>query len=376
MKILLLTELYLPVINGVVTSTSTLCNALQELGHDVRVLSLASRQLIQDNIYYNKAYSANFIYPNAFFSLFLDKNIYKEILAWNPDILHTQSEFSTLNFAKQISKKLHIPIVHTYHTSYEDYTHYFLMPKEKGKKLVAHALRKRLEPLSHIIAPSLKIKNMLEEYAINKDISIIPTGINLDFPIFTQEERNKLKRDMGIASGKKIFLFLGRLAKEKNVDILLEYMAKTKHEDWFLLIAGNGPHKGQLEKKAKELNVLEKIHFTGMVERENVYKYYQLADVFVSASTSETQGLTYIEALANSLPLLCKYDTCLDNVLIPNKNGCFFNSFEDFEENAFSLFQQIKEKKVKAEAFKSVKHYSKQEFAKQILKVYEELTIL
>ncbi len=371
MKILLLSELYLPIINGVVTSTSTLCKALEDEGHEVKVLSLANKQLIKENTFYNEAFSLEAIYPNAFATLKLDKQIYKEIITWNPDILHTQSEFSTMLFAKKIAKKLNIPIVHTYHTSYEDYVHYLFLPKILGKKLVASLLKKLLKNVTHIITPTKKIRKMLKLYGIKNTISVIPTGIELDFPILAQNKKNKLKQELGISEEKKILLFLGRIAKEKNIESLIEYIAQIKNENYFLLIAGDGPHRQELEKKAKELKIQERVLFAGMIPREKVYTYYQLADVFVSASTSETQGLTYIEALANARPLLCQYDTCLDNVLIPHKNGYFFKNFEEFENRANELFEESRYVKMQTFAKESVQHLSKKNFAKSVLDVYE-----
>ncbi len=370
MKILLLSELYLPIINGVVTSTSTLSKALCDLGHEVRVLSLEKKKCIRDNIYYNSALCVDKIYPDAYVSLKLDEEIFQDICAWQPDILHTQSEFTTMLFAKKIAKKLNIPIVHTYHTSYEDYTHYIFLPKNIGKAFVAFMLRKILNPVAHIIAPTKKIKDMLLDYNIKKEITTVPTGIDINFPLASEEELAKLRKSLSIEKEKKIFLSLGRIAKEKNIDCLLEYIAQSQKPDWILVIAGGGPYLDALKQRAKALNIEEKVRFTGMIVRDEIYKYYQFADIFISASTSETQGLTYIEALANARPLLCKYDTCLDDVLIPEKNGYFFNSYAEFCVNAIRILNQENNLSLKSFAKTSVTKFSTQIFAKSIEEVY------
>ncbi len=373
MKILLLTELYLPIINGVVTSTSNLYNALIANGHDVRVLALDKEKSIQGNIYYNKALSLDKVYPNAFVSPILDKEIFEDILAWKPDILHTQREFSTLSYAKKISKKLDIPIVHTYHTSYEDYTHYIGIPKMFDPKFVSFVLKVLLSKVSAIIAPTKKIDDMLQAYKINKKIAIIPTGIDLSFPTLEQNEIDLLKRTLNISENNKVFLSLGRIAKEKNIETILEYIEKIENKDWILVICGGGPYLEVLKTKAKELNIEDKVRFTGMVDREDTYKYYQMADIFVSASTSETQGLTYIEALSNGTPLLCKYDTCLNEVLLPTKNGYFFNTFDEFQENAIKLINEVQNENIASQIRQSVEKYSTINFALEVAKIYQDV---
>lgn len=373
MKILLTSELYTPLINGVVTSTSTLCKALIERGHDVRVLTLSAKKekYFENNIYYNSAFSADFIYPHASFAFSLDSEYYKDILAWGPDIIHTQSEFSTYNFAKKIAKVLNIPLVHTYHTSYEDYTHYIFIPKKYAPSFTAFCLKHTLKASKAIIAPTGKIKTMLENYGIRQDISIIPTGIDLKEQYTTLEERLALKKEIGLNVEKKVLLSLGRIAKEKNIETLIEYMALFKEDTYQLLIVGGGPDKERLEKKVQALGIRDKVFFTGMVSPAETYKYYQLGDIFVCASTSETQGLTYIEALSHKLPLLCVYDICLENVLIPEENGYLFTCFEDFEANAKKIVDATsKSNDMQEKARQIAEKYSISVFAEKVEKVY------
>ena len=131
-----------------------------------------------------------------------------------------------------------------------------------------------------------------------------------------------------------VLLNLGRLGTEKNLTELVELFAvAAAHNDKLvLLVVGDGPARKDLEETAERLGVAKKVIFTGMVPPEDVHIYYQLGDVFVSASTSETQGLTYIEAAANGLPLLCRRDPCLDGVLQEGVNGFEYEMADDFRE--------------------------------------------
>ncbi len=379
MRILLVSDLYLPIINGVVTSTAILAESLLARGHEVRVLSLSQigKTNVQGTIYYNSAFSIDRIYPNSYASFSFDAQIFQDICNWKPDIIHTQSEFSTYTFAKKIAKKLNVPMVHTYHTFYEDYTHYILIPKIVAKPLVALWLRKLMTPVSDIIVPTNKIKVALDGYNIKQPLHIIPTGIDLNFPTLTDKEKLSIKEALNISDDKKIFISLGRVAKEKGIEEILQYLSQMNSDKWILIIAGDGPNKKNLERLVNQLNLEDKVRFIGMIARDKIYKYYQLADIFVSASTSETQGLTYIEALANGKPLLCRYDTCLDNVLIPEKTGYFFNNFEEFSEYAEKLVKEnLNSENMKKDIKLVADNYSKEKFAEQVEEIYKKIICL
>lgn len=194
-----------------------------------------------------------------------------------------------------------------------------------------------------MIAPTEKVRESLKNYGISKEIEVIPTGINLDkFKTrMPEEEKITLKRSLGLGDANKIILSVGRLGIEKNIDEILRNlpMLIEKHKDLTMLIVGDGPHRSSLESMAKELNIYDHVIFTGMIPPELVSKYYQIADIFVSASESETQGLTYIEALANGVPEVCKYDKCLEGVLISGYNGFAYERSQEFIEDMNTLLE-------------------------------------
>lgn len=334
MKILMTTDLYKPAINGVVTSVETLKRNLESKGHDVRVLTLNHHSEISNDsdILYTSSINLNKVYPGARFTLSTNDKIYTDILKWQPDIIHSHCEFSTFRMAKNFARKLDIPIVHTYHTVYEDYTHYFAPNKKWGGKMVSLFSRHVLKHTDIIIAPTEKVKHLLETYQVNPPIQVIPTGIPMDKfnrPL-ADNERNNLKKRYNIPLNHQIILFLGRVAKEKNLDEIINFLAQIQLQNTTFLICGDGPHKEVLESLVAELHLEHLIRFTGMIDPEHVPAFYQLADVFVSASTSETQGLTYIEALLSGTPLLCRQDACLDHVVHQGLNGYTYTSFDEF----------------------------------------------
>ncbi|CZQ86353.1 glycosyl transferases group 1 [Trichococcus palustris] len=378
MKILIATDWYSPTVNGVVTSVLNLKKELLQKGHDVRVLTLKQRSSLaytDDAVYHVPSVSAGKIYPEARFMRTMGGAEVKEILDWHPDIIHTNFEFSTFVLAQRIAKQLHIPIVHTYHTVYEDYTHYFSPNRTFGKVTVRRLSKKILSKTDAVIAPSEKVKSLLESYDVQKPIYTIPTGI--DLKIYSEQVGKKrideLKSRLAITENDFVVLSLGRLAKEKNVDELIHNVAEMDSERIKMVIVGDGPDRERLENLAKECNLANKVIFTGMVEPDKVNEYYQLADVFVSASTSETQGLTYIEAIANGLPAVCKKDACLDGIIFDNQNGIQYEDQIGFAEFLSRLMENPDLKNMMAKSSRRIAaSFSAEVFADQVLATYNE----
>lgn len=376
MKILLTTDSYKPTINGVVISIDILQKELERLGHEVKILTLDKSAHINQNrdIYRTPSYSAGKIYPGLRFTLSTDDSIYLDILAWGPDIVHAQCEFSTFWMAKQFAKKLNIPIVHTYHTVYEDYTHYFSPNKKLGKKLISIYSKYILNQVESVIAPTDKVKKLLESYEIEQPIHVIPTGIQLKkfqepLPPSKEEE---LKTKHGIPEKNILCIFVGRLAKEKNLTEVFEYLAKMKTENVSFLVVGDGPYRSYLESTVDHLNLNEVVRFTGMIDQNEIANYYKIGDVFLNASTSETQGLTYIEALSSGLPLLCRHDDALEDVLINSVNGYQYQTYEEFKKYFVQLIMNKSIRKKMENKASKIAHqrYSAEIFAKRVEEIY------
>lgn len=376
MKILLATDLYKPAVNGVVTSTVSLKRSLENLGHEVRVLTLSEIDYIDmdQDVYAISSMNVNKIYPGARVRFFRDRSIIKEIINWKPDIIHTQSEFSTFQMAKYITHFLPIPIVHTYHTVYEDYTHYFSPSKKTGRKIVSVFTKKRLNDAEEVIVPTDKVARLLKGYEVEQPISVIPTGIELDKfqkPV-DDKKLTELRSRYNIPQNAFLLVSLGRLGKEKNIEELLYFLSMIKLKPYFLIV-GDGPNNYQLREYAKELGVDKHVIFTGMIDPKEVPIYYQVADLFISASTSETQGLTYIEALASGLPALCREDESIENVIIDGKNGYQYRSFKEFESCLYTLIKDCEAYKDMAKFAKefALENYSSAAFGEQVYEVYE-----
>ncbi len=345
MKILITTDLYTTATNGVVTSVKNLCSELQKKGHEVRILTLSDelKSHKDGNVSYIRSIPLGAIYPDVRMAASYRHKLIKEMVEWKPDVIHSQCEFFSLQFAIYISKKTGAPIVHTYHTLYEQYVTYLVPSKRIGKHIVHIVTRNRLKHASNVIAPTYKVKDALLSYGIKNNISVVPSGISIEQhqKRITQKERRAKRHSLGIADNQPVLINLGRLGTEKNLEELLELFAKAlpDHKELLFMIVGDGPAKKPLEKLAESLGISNNVIFTGMVSPTEVQDYYQLGDIFVSASTSETQGLTYVEAAANGLPLLCRSDLCLKDVLIQGENGYEFTNETEFLESLDKILE-------------------------------------
>lgn len=313
--------------------------------------------------------------------LFYQPRLAAIIKRLNLDVIHTHTEFSLGIFGRIMAKDLRIPLIHTYHTIYEDYTHYVTHSKildERAKAAVRTFTKVCCNHTEQVIVPTEKVKELLTDYSVKKDIAVVPTGINLrkfDRNNFVKEEIVALREQFGVKETDKVILYLGRISKEKNlqevIDAMPEYLSDKDNVKF--LIVGNGPDKERLYDLVQELGLAHKIIFTGEQPWDIIAKFYQLGDVFVSASNSETQGLTYIEAMASGLPVVAKEDRCLDDILFDGVNGYAFASKEKLMEGLNKVLFSGNTQEYSMNSIKIVSKYSTEEFAMNIEKVYEKV---
>lgn len=384
MNIGIFIDTYEPQINGVVTSTKMLKEELENFGHRVTIITVKNPQA-KDSKQRNDVIRIPSIpfppLPEHRIGLLYSYQAMKKIENLNLDIIHTQTEFSIGVFGRIMAKRLDIPVVHTYHTMYEDYMHYITNNTmlKYASNLAKKASKLYCQKYDKVIAPTVKTKNALQSYGLNNDIEVIPTGIKLKRfkkENHSEKEINELKRKFNIKPNQPVILYIGRIAREKSIDIILKEFPKLldKIPDAMFLIVGDGPVKSDLEGLTKKLNITSSVIFAGEKPWEEIGKYYQLGDVFVSASTTETQGLTFVEAMASKTPVLAKYDTNLDDMLEDKVNGRVFYK----DKNLSDILIEILKNKYGTElmvkrAYQDVQSISAVEFGKKVEKIYSEI---
>ena len=381
MKVLITTDLYATNTNGVVTSVRNLMEELEKKGHEVRVLTVSERlrSRKEGNIYYIKSVPLGAVYPDVRMPISYRHRYLRELIGWKPDVIHSQCEFFSYQFAGFISRKTGAPIVHTYHTLYEQYVTYIFPSKRIGAFFVGKLSKYRLRKAEAVVAPTQKVETVLKNYGVRNPIHVVPSGIALEQhkERITEEERAERRRALGIPEDHTVLLNLGRLGTEKNLSELIELLAIAlpNNPKLTMLIVGDGPARKELEELARKLGVADHVIFTGMVDPSEVHKYYQVGDIFVGASTSETQGLTYIEAAANGLPLLCRRDPCLDGVLVEGKNGYEYEAEKEFCELLDTILSNPDWcLTARAQSKEIADAFDKSSFVKKIEDIYESVT--
>ena len=382
MNIGLFTETYYPEINGVANSVYMLKTELEEIGHNVYVFTTTTPGApeFEHNVFRVPSLPCILITERRV-GLFYQPKLASLIKKLNLDLIHTHTEFSLGIFGRIMAKELKIPTVHTYHTIYEDYTHYLTHRKlldKRAKAFVRVFTKICCNTAEQVIVPTEKVKELLLKYSVFKEISVIPTGVNLkkfNPDLHLKEDVLKLRDEYGIKPDDKVLLYLGRISKEKNIAEIIEAMPEYMRErnQVKFLIVGGGPEMEHLKQLTADRNMTDKIIFTGPKPWDNIGLYYQLGDVFVSASQSETQGLTYIEAMAAGLPVVAKKDKCLDEILESGWNGYDFTDREELYKGLDTIFFKNNGISYGENAKLRMGKYSSEEFAKNVEMVYEEV---
>jgi len=384
MRIGIFTETYTPYISGLVTSEVMLKNALEKQGHEVYVVTANLESFKYE--YDEKKRILKIpgvptgIYDSRLTSIYPVKAVNK-IKSWNLDVIHSQTEFAIGTFARLFAKQYNIPLVHTYHTLYEDYVHYITKGyfNKSSKKIVEYLTKFYCDTTAtELIVPTNKIyKLFTEKYKFERNIHIIPTGIEVErFYKENQKEEDieLLKKELKINKKDFVLLFVGRLAEEKNVEFLIHSQSELvkKHKNIKLIIVGDGPDKEKYENYAKELGLDGNVIFTGKVAWQDMPIYYHIADIFTTASKTETQGLTIIEAMAaNTIPV-CMRDEAFQSMVTENLNGLFFETEEEYQKEIIDLYEDKKKlERFDKQARIQAEHYSSKSYADRVLEVYE-----
>jgi 1,2-diacylglycerol 3-alpha-glucosyltransferase len=321
MRIGFFTDTYTPQTNGVVTSIRLFHKALEARGHEVRVFAPAPAMPDDDPstvrfrsmplIFQREMRLAS---PVSFEAM-------RAIEVADLDIVHAHDPFSIGLFGLRVARRRQIPYVHTYHTLYPEYVHY-VWDTTLSTKVAERLSREYCDLCDAIIAPSTKIERYLRRWGTTSPIDVIATGVDTKrFETAPQAGVNELRGRLGFDVDQRVLLFVGRLGREKSVDTLLRALSCSRHSDAVLLIVGDGPDRRDLERMARESRLGDRVRFAGYLEGSDLVAAYHLADAFVFASTTETQGLVIGEALAAGLPVVAVQDPAVADFVIDGETG-------------------------------------------------------
>ncbi|MGB9344162.1 glycosyltransferase [Trichococcus sp.] len=327
MRIGMFTDSYFPQVSGVSTSIRTLKEELEAEGHEVIIFTTTDPKADENEENIIRLTSIPFL-------SFKDRRVavkgmnkaLKEAKKQHIDIVHTHTEFSLGLTGKFVGYMLQIPTVHTYHTMYEKYLHYIAKGKVVKPRAVKIASRYFCNSTMGIIAPSEQMKEKLASYNIYKEIRVIPTGVRIPEQIVGIKSRKR--EALGISDSELVLLSLSRLSSEKNLDKLVHAFPEVveAYPSAKLVFVGDGPMRQDLETLVAEMNLIPNVIFVGEVRNEDVSEYYQMADIYINASESETQGLTYLESIVNGCPVIAKRNDYLSGLITEDSLGMLFEA--------------------------------------------------
>lgn len=304
MHIAFFTNTYFPTMSGVVRSVSTFRQQLTAMGHNIFVFAQHT-SAYEDTEPFIFRYPAIEVPINDYALPIPVSPFISDVLPiLKPDIIHSHHPFLLGQVAANKAKELSVPLVFTFHTRYDEYSHYVPLSQELTKRVIIDWVLSYMEQCQHVITPSESMKQILAESGVvGRFISAIPTGIDVE--PFRQADGEMVRHERGWGND-LVLISVGRLGKEKNFDTLLTACAQIiqKRERIRLVIIGDGPERKTLEELAAQLGIAPQVEFTGRVEFDEIPGYLKAADIFCFASVTETQGLVTMEALAAGLPVV------------------------------------------------------------------------
>lgn len=305
MRVGIFTESYPPLINGVSTSVRTLIAQLEAAGHVVYVFTSRYPRYADERAGVFRFPSFNSITePDYVLPIPIAPRIMAAIPGLQLDIVHSQSPFLLGLIAQQVARRLGLPHISTNHTLYTEYAHYFRLPTvETTRRILVWRMRRFYNHCDHVLAPSQMTRRLLADgYGIRVPITVIPTGIPA--PPYVLARPEDTRAAFGLPAAARILLYVGRLAPEKNLPLLLRAFEKiqAQTENTFLVLAGSGKSATGLRETAQKLGIANRTRFVGFLDRTRLDPLYQTTEVFLFPSKTETQGLAVGEAMAAGVP--------------------------------------------------------------------------
>jgi glycosyltransferase involved in cell wall biosynthesis len=326
MNILMVSDVYFPRVNGVSTSIKTFRTSLQQQGHNVVLVAPDYQQDIGDDPDIIRI-------PSRYLWLDPEDRMMKygaimaltdELRSRNFDLLHIQTPFVAHRAGLQLAQRLDIPVVETYHTYFEEYLYHYVpfLPRRLMKAAARHFTRAQCNRLDAVVVPSRAMRDVLVEYGVTVPHSIIPTGLELDS--FVNGSGNRFRQAHGIDPGRPVLVHVGRVAHEKNIDFLIDVLSslRGRFEEILLVIAGEGPARKSLRTRVARDKLEANVMFVDYLPRgEQLWDCFCAGNAFVFASSTETQGLVLLEAMALGTPVVSTAVMGTRDILAAGK-GC------------------------------------------------------
>jgi len=380
MRVLMISDVYFPRVNGVSTSIQTFRHDLAARGCETWLVAPEYPETWQDDARVLRQ-------PSRYLAFDPEDRMMKSqptlaaclALAGKVDVLHVQTPFVAHHLGIKAARALRVPVVETYHTFFEEYLHHYLpvLPAAVTRSVARTFSRRQCNAVDAVVAPSQQLADVLRSYGVTSPIETIPTGLNLD--AFAGGDGSGFRARLGLAADRPVMLLVSRIAHEKNIAFLLRVLAEVARRvpTVLFVLAGEGPALPGLRRAAAEARLENHVLFVGYLDRRGpLLDCYRAADVFVFASRTETQGLVLLESLALGVPVVSTAVLGTKEVLA-NAAGALVVR-EDVDEFAAAVTRVLSEPALRAKLASSGREFverqwSSREMARRLLALYEEL---
>ncbi|WP_286804421.1 glycosyltransferase [Marinimicrobium sp. UBA4209] len=381
LRVAMFTNNYLPFIGGVPLSIERLRRGLTALGNSVLVVAPRYRRQDPEESGVVRAHSlltlgvrGEFRLPNIFL-----KRIRRAVREFKPDLIHVHHPIWMGSLGLWLARRLDIPSVYTYHTRLEHYAHFVPLPGALFRNLISHGLIKRFaNRCSGVIVPTNSAEDYLRMIGVKTPIFVQPTGIDYDrFQTVDDAALARLRQQYTL-EGKRVLISVSRLSTEKNIDFLLDAVARLKDQTrtpFHLLMIGDGHERHRLQQRIEQEALADHITLVGAIAPEDMATYYRLGDLFVFASKSETQGMVILEAMAASLPVVAVRSSGIDDVVREDENGYKTpDNLEVWCQRARQLIEDdMHRDRLSRQAQSFAQQYSTDAFARNVKGIYSWL---
>ncbi len=374
LKIALFSDSAFPILNGVSVSIDSLIKEFRAKGHSV-FLYTSSHWMHADSdpnitrfLALETPWTKN--YPLAFPPFYPWFHEFKQRTF---DLVHTHTPFTIGFVGLRWAQSCEIPIVSTYHTHYDKYVHYVpFFPKRYLQYKIAKHTHYYYNEVQHVITPSQASLQWLMRHRVHTPISVIPTGVHKP-PLL---DRAQIRARLGVAPERKILLYAGRIADEKNLDLLLDALGLVFNqipqcEQW---IVGDGPARQKTLVRARQLGLGDRVRFFGFLDPKTLSEIYACADLFLFPSVTETQGLVVLEAMSHGLPSIVVQGGGASEAVKQGINGLIVTNNPDALAN--QAIQLIKNpellESLSKGALKTAEIYSVENMAQRVLDIYAQ----
>jgi 1,2-diacylglycerol 3-alpha-glucosyltransferase len=358
MKILFISDVYFPRVNGVSTSIKTFIDQLALFGHQIDLIApdYGKRHANEPNIKRIPARSIYFDPEDKLMKYGEALKLLPELEKADYDIIHINTPFVAHYLGLKLAKLLNIPCVETYHTFFEDYLHHYLpwIPQSAARGIARFISKKQCNAVDAVVVPSQPMLDVLRTYGIKTTANVIPTGLQAGS--FADADGIIFKKIYGIENSRPMLLYVGRVAFEKNIPFLFEMIKvlAERHPNVLLVVAGEGPAERALHQLAITLKIEDNVKFIGYLDRDTeLNACYRSADVFVFSSKSETQGLVLLEAMAQGTPVVAIAELGTASILVEGEGAMISSeNTTEFAEKVASLIEDHEQRNTLGESAK------------------------